>query len=166
MTGHKPLILIQTDFGEADGGILHLFGVCKSVWPDAQVYSLRNDIPKFDVLEAARSLKNALSCWPKETVFVSAVVDPEFKPQYSLCVAKNSAQQYIVAPGNGTISGAVGRQNIEWIRDLSGLRHRYIELAKTEVCHGRDIVYCAAHVAKQIPEVTVGTLLFKNGSVE
>lgn len=161
-TGRGPVILIQTDFGDGDSGILHLFGVCKTVCPGAQVYSLRNDIPKFDVSEASRSLKRALAYWPAGTVFVSAVVDPEIQSPRSLCIARSTAQQYIVAPDNGTISGALDRQNIVWVRDLSDVRQDYLHQEKTEICHGRDFAYCAARAARQIPEITIGTLLSEN----
>lgn len=166
MSRRRPVILIQTDFGESDSGILHLFGVCKSVCADAQVYNLRNDIPKFSIPEAARSLKRAMGCWPEETVFVSAIVDPEVKSACSMCVAKSRSQQYIVAADNGTISSAVADRDIEWIRDLSDLRQRYIDLERTEVCHGREFAYCAAQVARQLPEVSLGTLLFENKNLE
>lgn len=159
IAGRGPVILIQTDFGDGDSGILHLFGVCKSVCPGAQVYSLRNDIPKFDVPEASRSLRRALDEWPEGTMFVSAVVDPEIKSPRSLCIAKSTARQYIVAPDNGTIPGALDRRDIAWIRDLSDVRRQYIRQERTEVCHGRDFAYCAARAARQLPDITLGTLL-------
>ena len=69
----KPCIVMQTDFGVGGGGAM--YGVCKTIDPELQIYDLSHVIPKFNVEKASASLRNVMPFWPKGTIFVS-VVDP------------------------------------------------------------------------------------------
>lgn len=152
-----PHIVLQTDFGASDPGILNLHGVCKSVSPHIGTFDLSHSIPKFDVAAASRSLAEEVPYWPEETVFVSAVVDPARPAAHNLCVAKTSNNRYIVAPDNGTLRDVERKYGIEWIRDLSDLRDEYWEAQEGGLCHGRDFAYCAARVTQQLPDMVSGT---------
>lgn len=149
-------IVLQTDFGAEDEGIADLYGICKRVCGSARVFDLSHAIPRFSIPAAARSLAGVLAVWPEETVFASAVVDPEAPAARALCVAKTRNNRYVVAPDNGTLAEVARRHGVEWVRDLSELREAYLQREESAVCHGRDVAYCAASVARPLPRVTLG----------
>lgn len=158
MRGKRLLrVVLQTDFGPADDGIMDLYGICKKICGDIQTFDLSHAIPRFSIPEAARSIAQSLAVWPEETVFVSTVVDPERPAARALCVAKTRNNRYVVAPDNGTLGEAARRYGVEWVRDLGALREAYLESEESLICHGRDVVHCAALVARQLPLVTAGT---------
>ena len=70
----KALIL-QTDFGTADGAVSAMYGVAFSVDPELKIFDLTHEIPQYDIWEASYRLIQTVSYWPKGSVFVS-VVDP------------------------------------------------------------------------------------------
>ena len=70
----KPLIL-QSDFGHADGAVSAMYGVAESVCDSIRVYDLTHDIPPYDIWEASYRLIQTVQYWPAGSVFVS-VVDP------------------------------------------------------------------------------------------
>ena len=80
----KPCIVMQTDFGMGGGA---MFGVCKCIDPELQLYDMAHTLPKFNVEKASSSLRNAIIYWPKGTVFVS-VVDPGVGTSRRASVAK------------------------------------------------------------------------------
>ena len=70
----KPLIL-QSDFGTADGAVSAMYGVAYSVHPELKISDLTHEIPQYDIWEASYRLIQTVSYWPEGSVFVS-VVDP------------------------------------------------------------------------------------------
>lgn len=60
----KPCIVMQTDFGMGGGA---MFGVCKCIDPELQLYDMAHTLPKFNVEKASSSLRNAIIYWPKGT---------------------------------------------------------------------------------------------------
>ena len=44
----KPLI-IQTDFGTADGAVCAMYGVAYGVDPELQICDLTHEIPQYDI---------------------------------------------------------------------------------------------------------------------
>ena len=67
----EPLIL-QSDFGYADGAVCAMYGVAQGVCPELRVFDLTHDIPQYDIWEASYRLIQTVSYWPKNSVFVSA----------------------------------------------------------------------------------------------
>lgn len=70
----QPMIL-QSDFGYADGAVCAMYGVAENVCPELRVFDLTHDIPQYDIWEASYRLIQTVSYWPAGSVFVS-VVDP------------------------------------------------------------------------------------------
>src|SRR5512134_2165803 len=68
-------LLIQTDFGLAEGSIAEMKGVAYSVDRNLRIFDLTHLIPPYDVWEAAVRLQQTAPYWPAGTVFVS-IVDP------------------------------------------------------------------------------------------
>ena len=58
-----PLIL-QSDFGYADGAVSAMYGVAESVCPGLRVYDLTHDIPQYDIWEASYRLIQTVNYWP------------------------------------------------------------------------------------------------------
>lgn len=159
MNGKRFLrLVLQTDFGAADEGITDLYGVCKKICRELQLFDLSHSIPRFNIAAAARSIADVLAIWPEETIFASTIVDPEVPAARTLCVAKTRNNRYIVAPDNGTLAAAARRYGIEWVRDLGDLREEYLQKEESLICHGRDVAHCAALVAQQLPHVTMGSV--------
>ena len=51
----KPLVL-QSDFGHADGAVSAMYGVAVGVCDALRVYDLTHDIPQYDIWEASYRL--------------------------------------------------------------------------------------------------------------
>ena len=51
----RPLIL-QSDFGYADGAVSAMYGVAECVSDQIRVYDLTHDIPQYDIWEASYRL--------------------------------------------------------------------------------------------------------------
>ena len=102
MNMRKPLI-IQTDFGTADGAVCAMYGVSYGVDPELRITDLTHDIPQYDIWEASYRLIQTVNYWPEGSVFVS-VVDPGVGSTRRSIVAKTTTGQYIVTPDNGTLT--------------------------------------------------------------
>lgn len=144
----KPCILFQTDFGVGGGGAM--YGVCKRVDPELELFDLTHKIPKFDVEKASASLRDVIPFWPEGTVFVS-VVDPGVGTARKACVCKTSNGYYIVTPDNGTLTYLAMEFGIDEIREIDETINRYKGSEKVDIFHGRDLfAYCAARLASGV----------------
>lgn len=160
----KPCIAMQTDFGLGGGGAM--YGVCKTVDMELQVYDISHVIPKFNVQRASESLASVLPFWPKGTVFVS-VVDPGVGTERRASVARTCNGYYIVTPDNGTLTDVNRKFGIEAIRVIDEKVNRLKGTEKTSIFHGRDLfAYCAARLASGVidfagvgPEYPVGEIV-------
>ena len=95
----KPLIL-QSDFGTADGAVSAMYGVAYGVNQDLNISDLTHEIPQYEIWEASYRLIQTVSYWPKGSVFVS-VVDPGVGSTRRRIVVRTKTGQYIVTPDNG-----------------------------------------------------------------
>jgi len=140
----KPCIAMQTDFGVSSGA---MFGVCKSVDPELEIYDIAHNIPKFNIERASSHLRGILPFWPQGTVFVS-VVDPGVGTSRKASVAKTMNGYYIVTPDNGSLTGVLSEFGISEIREIDETVNRLKGTEKTSIFHGRDLfAYCAARLA-------------------
>ncbi len=140
----KPCITMQTDFGVSSGA---MFGVCKSVDPELEIYDIAHNIPKFNIERASSHLRGVLPFWPEGTVFVS-VVDPGVGTSRKASVAKTVNGYYIVTPDNGSLTGVLQEFGICEIREIDETVNRLKGTEKTSIFHGRDLfAYCAARLA-------------------
>ena len=98
----KPLIL-QSDFGTADGAVSAMYGVAYGVSQDLNISDLTHEIPQYDIWEASYRLIQTVSYWPEGAVFVS-VVDPGVGSTRRSIVVRTKTGQYIVTPDNGTLT--------------------------------------------------------------
>ncbi len=133
----KPLIL-QSDFGLADGAVSAMYGVAEGVCDSLRVYDLTHDIPQYDIWEASYRLIQTVQYWPEGSVFVS-VVDPGVGSARRSIVAKTSGGHYIVTPDNGTLTHIKRMSGIVEARVIDETVNRLPNSGESYTFHGRDI---------------------------
>ena len=132
----KPLIL-QSDFGLADGAVSAMYGVAEGVCDSLRVYDLTHDIPQYDIWEASYRLIQTVQYWPEGSVFVS-VVDPGVGSDRRSIVAKTSGGHYIVTPDNGTLTHIKRMSGIVEARVIDETLFRLPNSAESYTFHGRQ----------------------------
>jgi S-adenosylmethionine hydrolase len=156
LRAQSPLVL-QTDFGLADGSVAAMKGVALGIEPRLVIHDLTHQIPPYDIREAALRLRQTIPWWPKGTVFVS-VVDPGVGTERRAVVARTKSGHYVVTPDNGTLTWVADVLGIEAIRIIDPARHRLPGSDQSHTFHGRDlfVVVGARLAAGQITLNEVG----------
>jgi S-adenosylmethionine hydrolase len=156
LRAQSPLVL-QTDFGLADGSVAAMKGVALGIEPRLVIHDLTHQIPPYDIREAALRLRQTMSWWPRGTVFVS-VVDPGVGTDRRAVVARTRTGQYVVTPDNGTLTWVADFLGLEAIRVIDPARHRLRGSEQSHTFHGRDlfVVVGARLAAGQITLNEVG----------
>ena len=161
----EPLIL-QSDFGYADGAVCAMYGVAQGVCPELRVFDLTHDIPQYDIWEASYRLIQTVSYWPKDSVFVS-VVDPGVGSTRRSIAVKTAEGHYIITPDNGTLTHIKRMCGIEEARIIDESVNRLAGSGESYPFHGRDIyAYTGARLASGVitfeqvgPQVPVGSVI-------
>ncbi|MDL2249208.1 S-adenosyl-l-methionine hydroxide adenosyltransferase family protein [Lachnospiraceae bacterium OttesenSCG-928-J05] len=149
----KPLIL-QTDFGTADGAVSAMYGVAYSVSPELLITDLTHDIPQYDIWEASYRLIQTVSYWPAGTVFVS-VVDPGVGSTRQSIGVKTKSGQYIITPDNGTLTHVKKMLGIVEARIIDESVNRLPNSGESYTFHGRDIyAFTGARLAAGVIDFT------------
>lgn len=145
----KPLIL-QSDFGYADGAVSAMYGVAESVCDGIRVFDLTHDIPQYDIWEASYRLIQTVQYWPAGSVFVS-VVDPGVGSARRSVAVRTSSGQYIITPDNGTLTHIKRMCGIAEARIIDESVNRLPNSGESYTFHGRDIyAYTGARLAAGI----------------
>lgn len=161
----KPLV-IQTDFGTADGAVSAMYGVAYSVDAELNVSDLTHDIPQYDIWEASYRLIQTVSYWPEGAVFVS-VVDPGVGSTRRSIGVKTKTGQYVITPDNGTLTHIKKMCGIVEARIIDEDVNRLPNSGESYTFHGRDVyVYTGARLAAGVisfeevgPEVPVESVI-------
>ena len=161
----NPLIL-QSDFGYADGAVSAMYGVALGVSPTLRVFDLTHDIPQYDIWEASYRLIQTVSYWPRGSVFVS-VVDPGVGSTRRSIAVRMAEGQYIITPDNGTLTHIKRMCGIEEARIIDESVNRLPNSGESYTFHGRDIyAYTGARLASGVisfaqvgPEVPVDSVI-------
>ena len=161
----EPLIL-QSDFGYADGAVCAMYGVAQGVCPELRVFDLTHDIPQYDIWEASYRLIQTVSYWPKNNVFVS-VVDPGVGSTRRSIAVKTAEGHYIITPDNGTLTHIKRMCGIEEARIIDESVNRLPNSGESYTFHGRDIyAYTGARLASGVitfeqvgPQVPVDSVI-------
>lgn len=145
----NPLIL-QSDFGYADGAVSAMYGVALGVSPTLRVFDLTHDIPQYDIWEASYRLIQTVSYWPRGSVFVS-VVDPGVGSTRRSIAVRTAEGQYIITPDNGTLTHIKRMCGIEEARIIDESVNRLPNSGESYTFHGRDIyAYTGARLASGV----------------
>lgn len=161
----QKFLVIQSDFGIADGAVSAMYGVALNVSPELKIYDLTHEIPQYDIWEASYRLIQTVSYWPKGSVFVS-VVDPGVGSNRRSIVVETASHQFIVTPDNGTLTHIKRMMGIIGARTIDETVNRLPNSGESYTFHGRDVyVYTAARLAAGIidfagvgPEVPVESI--------
>lgn len=162
----KPLVL-QSDFGHADGAVSAMYGVAVGVCDEMKIYDLTHDIPQYDIWEASYRLIQTVRYWPEGTVFVS-VVDPGVGSQRRCVVARTVSGQYIITPDNGTLTHVKRMMGVSQAREIDERVNRLPNSGESYTFHGRDIfAFTGARLAAGvIPFEGVGPAIDVDSLVE
>lgn len=159
-SAQNGIVVFQTDFGTKDGAVSAMKGVASTVNPSLKLYDLTQEIPAYNIWEAAYRLDQTVPYWPAGTVFVS-VVDPGVGTERKSVVAKTKTGHYIVTPDNGTLTLLAASIGIESMREIDEAVNRRKNSGASYTFHGRDVyAYTAARLAsKTIAFEAVGQAL-------
>lgn len=159
-SAQNGIVVFQTDFGTKDGAVSAMKGVASTVDPSLKLYDLTQEIPAYNIWEAAYRLDQTVPYWPAGTVFVS-VVDPGVGTNRKSVVAKTKSGHFIVTPDNGTLTLLAASVGIESMREIDEAVNRRKNSGASYTFHGRDVyAYTAARLAsKTITFESVGQLL-------
>ncbi len=131
-------LLLQTDFGLAEGSIAEMKGVAFSVDRNLRIFDLTHLIPPYGVWEAAVRLQQAAPFWPTGTVFVS-IVDPGVGTARRAVVVQSQTGHFFVGPDNGTFTFVAERLGIAAVREIDETFNRLVGSERSHTFHGRDI---------------------------
>lgn len=144
----KKAIVMQTDFGVDNLSVSTMFGVCRIVDSELDVYNSTHAITQFDMPNASDALMYTIPFWPEDTVFVP-VVDPGVGTKRRTCVARLKTGQYVVTPDNGTLTAL--RDQLAEIRQIDETVNRLPGSENGNTFHGRDVfAYCAARLTSGV----------------
>jgi S-adenosylmethionine hydrolase len=145
--GQNKIVVFQSDFGLKDGAVSAMKGVAIGVSADLKLFDLTEEIPAYNIWEAAYRLEQTVPYWPVGTVFVS-VVDPGVGTTRKSVVLKTRTGQFIVTPDNGTLTLIASSQGIAEIRQIDEVLNRRKNSQESYTFHGRDVyAYTAARLA-------------------
>jgi S-adenosylmethionine hydrolase len=145
-------LLIQTDFGLAEGSIAEMKGVAFAVDRSLRVFDLTHLIPPYDVWEAAVRLQQTAPYWPSGTVFVS-IVDPGVGTDRKAVVVRSRTGHFFVGPDNGTFTFIAEKLGIDAVRQIDETVNRLPGSDRSHTFHGRDIfAYTGARLAAGLIE--------------
>lgn len=136
--GAMPALVLQSDFGVADGAVSAMYGVALKVEPSLRIFDLTHEIPQYDIWEASYRLVQTVGYWPAGTVFVS-VVDPGVGSTRRSVVVRTKGGQYIVTPDNGSLTHVKLLLGIEEARELREEGNRLSGSELSYTFHGRDV---------------------------
>ena len=147
LKAQNKIVVFQSDFGLKDGAVSAMKGVAMGVSPDLKLYDLTNEIPAYNIWEAAYRLEQTVPYWPAGTVFVS-VVDPGVGTTRKSVVLKTKTGQFIVTPDNGTLTLIASSLGIEEVRQIDEVLNRRKNSQESYTFHGRDVyAYTGARLA-------------------
>jgi S-adenosylmethionine hydrolase len=146
-SGQNQIVVFQSDFGLKDGAVSAMKGVAMGVSANLKLFDLTEEIPAYNIWEAAYRLEQTVPYWPSGTVFVS-VVDPGVGTTRKSVVLKTNTGQFIVTPDNGTLTLIASSQGIAEVRQIDEVLNRRKNSQESYTFHGRDVyAYTAARLA-------------------
>ncbi len=142
-----PVIALMTDFGSRDHYVAAMKGIILQINPKVTLVDITHEIASQDVFHGAFVLRQAVPCFPPETIFVG-VVDPTVgTPRRVLAARYNS--RTVIAPDNGLLTLLHRDADLQEIRIVENRRFFASSLSST--FHGRDIFApVAAHISRGV----------------
>ena len=159
-------LVLQSDFGMADGAVSAMYGVAYGVDPSLRICDLTHEIPPYDIWEASYRLIQTVGYWPAGTVFVS-VVDPGVGSSRRSVVVRTNTGHFVVTPDNGTLTQVKRMMGIAEAREIDEGINRLAGSHQSYTFYGRDVyAYTGARLAAGVisfagvgPEIAVESLV-------
>ncbi len=140
-------LILQTDFGQADGAVCAMYGVAESVQPSLRIFDLTHEIEQYNIWEASYRLIQTVAYWPQGSVFVS-VVDPGVGSTRRSIAALTESGHYVITPDNGTLTHVARLIGLREVRQIDENINRLPNSGDAYTFHGRDIyAYTGARLA-------------------
>jgi S-adenosylmethionine hydrolase len=96
------IITLTSDFGELDYYVPAFKGEILSACPAVQIVDVSNNVPAYQIGQAAYLLKNAYDHFPKRTIHVVRVMETYSKqPEIVVCTYND---HFFIAPDNGVLT--------------------------------------------------------------
>lgn len=147
------IIALMTDFGTRDYYVAAMKGVILQINPKVTLVDVSHDIGSQDLYHGAFVLRQAVPCFPAETVFV-AVVDPTVGSSRRVLAARYN-DRIVLAPDNGLLSLLHRDGKLQDLRVVEN--RRLFASAISSTFHGRDVFApVAAHLTRGTPLESVG----------
>lgn len=152
----RPVITLLSDFGLADHYVAAMKGVILGICPEAELVDISHQVAAFYIPEAAYTLAQAWSCFPKGSTHL-AVVDPGVGSERRAIVAVVAGHRF-VAPDNGLLGMILQKNPTAKVREISATR--YFCQPVSPSFHGRDIFApVAAHLACGLNPAKLGKVI-------
>ena len=149
----SKIITLITDFRTTDGYMGAVYGVIKSIDPQADIITVASNIPAADIRKGSRALKNSYQFYPEGTIHV-VVVDPTVGPKRR-CLLVTDGFYYFIAPDNGVLTPVFKRAKGFTCYQITNEKYRLA--SESETFHGRDVFApTAAYLSKGIPAEEFG----------
>lgn len=143
----QSALILQSDFGTADGAVAAMKGVAYQVSNQLDIFDLSHDIEPYNIWQGAYRLHQAAPYWPRSSVFVS-VVDPGVGSQRKSVVLKTKTGHYFVSPDNGSLTLVALHMGVDEVRVIDENKHRLSSSKLSHTFHGRDVyAYTGAKLA-------------------
>ena len=130
----NPIIVLLTDFGEADFFVPSMKGVIACINPSANVLDITHSIPSFDVFAGSFVLFASYRFFPKGTIFV-VVIDPGVGSARKILLVETKKYCFI-APDNGILSQVLEEERVYHSREISNPKYHLLQSGVT--FDGRD----------------------------
>ena len=104
------IITLTTDFGQQDHYVAVLKGIIYSLNPEVRLVDITHNVPDYDIMAAAFSVKNTFEAFPPGSIHLIGV-DPKDR-QINGGIVVLSQGHYFIGPDNGVIS-LICRKNID-----------------------------------------------------
>jgi S-adenosylmethionine hydrolase len=139
------IITLITDFRTIDGYMGAVYGVVKSINPDAEIVTISHNIPAGDIRKGSRALKNSYQYFPEGTVNI-AVVDPTVGPGRREIIVFDG-KYYFVGPDNGIFTPIYKKASDFECYEINNPKYRLN--SESDTFHGRDVFApAAAYISK------------------
>jgi len=149
----RSIITLITDFGYKDHYVGVMKGVILGINPGATIVDITHTLTPYNLAEAATTISNAYSYFPKGTVHV-AVVDPGVGSERKAILVA-SPDYTFVGPDNGIFSLLYTQLQEYRVYELTNAR--FFRKPVSSTFHGRDIFApVAAYLAQGIAPAKMG----------
>lgn len=141
----RPIIALLTDYGSADYRVGAMKGVICDVNPEAKIVDITHDVPEFDLLSGAFTLRASYYDFPLNTIFVVAL-DPGGGAKRRPIIVKTE-NFYFLGPDNGVFSFIFDCERMVYVRHIDATH--YFQQPVNNNFYGRDIyASSAAYLSK------------------